>query len=322
MRVLVTGGAGFIGSNFVRRITDGTFGGFSAVTVLDNLTYAGTLTNLAEVPTSSYKFVKGVPVQMTPTVAIALGSETLDENGDPTEVSRKFELGNTKGLMPVEISKMGDALNTALSFYKDLTDAGIAVFVVQDPRGNYRAIPAVTRKLSKVAQKQALAALGKRDLVTFNEIVGTNKVRASTENFLVADAVPKNWGATEDAEGIRVTFYSASAKSLVSVQYDKLIQAIAEQEKTGTSELGFVFTVVEQTPEGGKDFKSASRPKEEYGQYKGSMVSDFLAVLANKRFQVDKALLQTNDPYTSKITGKQYPSYTDYLFSHFPALVI
>lgn len=59
MRVLVTGGAGFIGSNFVRRIADGTFDGFSAVTVLDNLTYAGTLTNLEEVPTSSYKFVKG-----------------------------------------------------------------------------------------------------------------------------------------------------------------------------------------------------------------------------------------------------------------------
>ena len=59
MRVLVTGGAGFIGSNFVRRIIDSTFGGFSAVTVLDNLTYAGTLSNLADVPSSSYKFVKG-----------------------------------------------------------------------------------------------------------------------------------------------------------------------------------------------------------------------------------------------------------------------
>ena len=59
MRVLVTGGAGFIGSNFVRRIIDSTFGGFSAVTVLDNLTYAGTLSNLAGVPSSSYKFVEG-----------------------------------------------------------------------------------------------------------------------------------------------------------------------------------------------------------------------------------------------------------------------
>ena len=59
MRILVTGGAGFIGSNFVRRIIDGTFSGFSAVTVLDKLTYAGTLTNLAKMPADSFKFIKG-----------------------------------------------------------------------------------------------------------------------------------------------------------------------------------------------------------------------------------------------------------------------
>ena len=59
MRILVTGGAGFIGSNFVRRIVDGTFSGFSAVTVLDKLTYAGTLTNLMELPADSFKFIKG-----------------------------------------------------------------------------------------------------------------------------------------------------------------------------------------------------------------------------------------------------------------------
>ena len=46
MRVLVTGGAGFIGSNFVRRIVDGSLSGIDDVTVLDKLTYAGTLTNL------------------------------------------------------------------------------------------------------------------------------------------------------------------------------------------------------------------------------------------------------------------------------------
>ncbi len=55
----MTGGAGFIGSNFVRRILDGSFGGISSVTVLDKLTYAGTLTNLSGLPKGSYEFVKG-----------------------------------------------------------------------------------------------------------------------------------------------------------------------------------------------------------------------------------------------------------------------
>ena len=59
MRILVTGGAGFIGSNFVRRIVDGSYSGFSSVTVLDKLTYAGTLTNLLGLSADSFKFVKG-----------------------------------------------------------------------------------------------------------------------------------------------------------------------------------------------------------------------------------------------------------------------
>jgi len=59
VRILVTGGAGFIGSNYVRRIADGTLGGVSKITVLDKLTYAGTLTNLSEVSDSSYDFIEG-----------------------------------------------------------------------------------------------------------------------------------------------------------------------------------------------------------------------------------------------------------------------
>ncbi len=59
MRLLVTGGAGFIGSNFVRRTVDGTLSGISAITVLDKLTYAGTLTNLSSLPHGSYRFVQG-----------------------------------------------------------------------------------------------------------------------------------------------------------------------------------------------------------------------------------------------------------------------
>ena len=59
MRLLVTGGAGFIGSNFVRRIVDGTFSGINQVTVLDKLTYAGTLKNLEMLPENSFEFIKG-----------------------------------------------------------------------------------------------------------------------------------------------------------------------------------------------------------------------------------------------------------------------
>jgi dTDP-glucose 4,6-dehydratase len=59
MRILVTGGAGFIGSNFVRRVVDGSLPGISSVTVLDKLTYAGTLTNLIALPRDSFEFVHG-----------------------------------------------------------------------------------------------------------------------------------------------------------------------------------------------------------------------------------------------------------------------
>ena len=59
MRLLVTGGAGFIGSNFVRRIVDGTLSGVSSITVLDKLTYAGSLSNLNMLPKDSFEFIKG-----------------------------------------------------------------------------------------------------------------------------------------------------------------------------------------------------------------------------------------------------------------------
>jgi dTDP-glucose 4,6-dehydratase len=60
MRLLVTGGAGFIGSNFVRRIADSTLHGISSVTVLDKLTYAGVRENLSTAESlPGYQFIEG-----------------------------------------------------------------------------------------------------------------------------------------------------------------------------------------------------------------------------------------------------------------------
>jgi dTDP-glucose 4,6-dehydratase len=59
-RVLVTGGAGFIGSHYVRTLLGPEGPGDVRVTVLDKLTYAGTLTNLREVEGHSrFRFVQG-----------------------------------------------------------------------------------------------------------------------------------------------------------------------------------------------------------------------------------------------------------------------
>jgi dTDP-glucose 4,6-dehydratase len=60
MRLLVTGAAGFIGSNFVRMIASGELRGISGVVVLDKLTYAGVRENLDPIDhISSYSFVEG-----------------------------------------------------------------------------------------------------------------------------------------------------------------------------------------------------------------------------------------------------------------------
>ena len=62
MKILVTGGAGFIGSAFVRGLLDGTLApaGEHEVIVLDALTYAGNLSNLESVNSlTSFEFVKG-----------------------------------------------------------------------------------------------------------------------------------------------------------------------------------------------------------------------------------------------------------------------
>ena len=60
MRLLVTGGAGFIGSNFVRMFSRGELAGISEITVLDKLTYAGVLANLDETKDDTrVQFIQG-----------------------------------------------------------------------------------------------------------------------------------------------------------------------------------------------------------------------------------------------------------------------
>ena len=69
MRIVVTGGAGFIGSNFIRHILS-TYSDYHVIN-LDTLTYAGNLENLSDIEqTDRYSFLKGDICEATVLVGV------------------------------------------------------------------------------------------------------------------------------------------------------------------------------------------------------------------------------------------------------------
>jgi dTDP-glucose 4,6-dehydratase len=59
MRILITGGAGFIGSHYARMLAAGTLDGASEITILDKLTYSGNKANLDEIESSMFQLIVG-----------------------------------------------------------------------------------------------------------------------------------------------------------------------------------------------------------------------------------------------------------------------
>ena len=59
MNLLVTGGAGFIGTNFVKRQISLNSMGLSKIVVLDKLTYAGNYSNFTKEEKDKFQFIHG-----------------------------------------------------------------------------------------------------------------------------------------------------------------------------------------------------------------------------------------------------------------------
>ena len=93
MKILVTGGAGFIGSHYVRTLLQGNYPGFehAQVTVLDKLTYAGNQANLAPVATSpGFSFVRGDICDAALLTAVVPGHDAVINFAAETHVDRSI----------------------------------------------------------------------------------------------------------------------------------------------------------------------------------------------------------------------------------------
>jgi dTDP-glucose 4,6-dehydratase len=89
MKVLVTGGCGFIGSNFIRRRLAGTD---DMVVNLDALTYAGNKANLQEFEGNArYRFVHGRIEDPTQVKEVMLGVEAVVHFAAETHVDRSID---------------------------------------------------------------------------------------------------------------------------------------------------------------------------------------------------------------------------------------
>jgi len=97
MKLLVTGGAGFIGSNFVRMSLTDKFPDFNVeqLTVLDLLTYAGDEENLKPVASDKrYKFIKGDIRDLALTKKLMQDADQVVHFAAESHVDRSIEGGS------------------------------------------------------------------------------------------------------------------------------------------------------------------------------------------------------------------------------------
>ncbi|MFG1686360.1 dTDP-glucose 4,6-dehydratase [Nonomuraea sp. NPDC049269] len=93
MRILVAGGAGFIGSHYVRSLLSGRYPGAedAQVTVLDKLTYAGTLANLGPVEDHPrHTFVRGDITDVRLLNDVVAGHDVIINFAAETHVDRSI----------------------------------------------------------------------------------------------------------------------------------------------------------------------------------------------------------------------------------------
>ena len=92
MKVIVTGGAGFIGSNYVKQRLEKRTESLSELVVIDNLTYAGTIENLESVKGNpKFTFIKGDICDENLVNELFIGADEVIHFAAESHVDRSIE---------------------------------------------------------------------------------------------------------------------------------------------------------------------------------------------------------------------------------------
>ena len=145
-----------------------------------------------------------------------------------------------------------------------------------------------------------------------NEIIGFNSVYDYKE--LILNASP------ELRYNVYYDLFASSQEALtffhegigdegmwVTVGFDELSKLYSGQQ--------FKYKIIKQDQEGEEEQIDEESFKDLYESGYATFENSLKESLLSKKFQVDKTLLRSNEPYVSKITGLQYDSYLEYLTS-------
>jgi dTDP-glucose 4,6-dehydratase len=92
MKILVTGGAGFIGSNFVEMALNKQFSEISEIIVLDKLTYAGSISNLSfALKNPNFRFIQGDICDSDLVSKVMLGCDAVINFAAESHVDRSID---------------------------------------------------------------------------------------------------------------------------------------------------------------------------------------------------------------------------------------
>lgn len=245
-------------------------------------------------------------------IIIITGLETPDEN------QRIVESTHPKD------SATGEYINNlTVTATPDNDDKGHVYMVTTGNSGEARAVKLSTATLSTAAVDKIIDLLKQKNGIHASELVATNEnipfvflmgedeakhaqdVRAASDKFIQIDNDYTVYYSTEKyTDGTDIGFLKVQNEKIGS--RDKTHFATKVEVIIKIKDGKRFFEIKPKTKDGIKETISLDRFNVE---------KDLHKFLSDKKYNVDLDLLRTNGPYRSKLTGKDYSSYRDYLDS-------